>query len=338
MSSSLLASSMRCSAHRLTRWFFSLGLVSPCAFPVPAASPVTAERFDYHGWTGSVLLGNGLVEAVIVPAAGRVMQFRFAGSAKGPFWENPARRGTRADPASGEWANFGGDKSWPAPQGAWFRLIAHTWPPPAGFDGLPMEASIDGAAVTLVSPIDPHYGIRVRRRIELAPGRPVMTITTRYEKVGGPPIETGIWTITQLQDPAAVYAVLPAGPRADPPYVRQSDEPPPGLTLAGTLLSLTRDPLKNHKIGLRASTLVWVGPAEVLRLDSAVVAGATYPDNGCSAEVYTQADPLPYVELELLAPLATLKPGAASEHAMIYTLAHRAAPSPAAEIARLLRP
>jgi hypothetical protein len=329
---------MRCSAHRLARWFLPLSLVLPRAFPEPAPGPVTATRCDYHGWTGSVLLGNGLVEAVIVPAVGRVMQFRFAGSVAGPFWENPARQDARTGAASVEWANFGGDKSWPAPQSAWPRLIGRGWPPPSGFDGLPMEASIDGAAVTLVSPIDPHYGIRVRRRIELAPGRPVMTITTRYEKVGGPPVETGIWTITQLRDPAAVYAVLPAGHRADPAYVRQSEAPPPSLAVTGGLVSLTRDPLQSHKIGFRTGTLVWIGPTEVLRLDVTVVAGATYPDDGCSAEVYTQADPLAYVELELLAPLAILQPGAASEHTMVYTLAHRAAPSPAAEIERLLRP
>ena len=36
-------------------------------------------RTNYHGWADSILVSNGRVEAVIVPAVGRVMQFRFAG-------------------------------------------------------------------------------------------------------------------------------------------------------------------------------------------------------------------------------------------------------------------
>jgi hypothetical protein len=201
-----------------------------------------------------------------------------------------------------------------------------------------MEAATDGAAVTLISQVDPDYGVRVRRRIELIPDRPVMTITTRYEKVSGRAVETGIWTITQLKDPAAVFALLPGGPRPDPAYVRQSDEPPPSLAVANGLLSLTRDPVKNHKIGVRSGTLVWVGPTELLRLDSAVVAGAKYPDGGSSAEVYTQSDPQPYVELEMLGPIETVQIGDAIERVTTYTLKHRITPSPGAEIERFLKP
>src|ERR1044071_7118728 len=50
-------------------------------------------RTNYHGWANSILLSNGRVEAVIVPAIGRVMQFRFAGEEDGPFWENRALDG-----------------------------------------------------------------------------------------------------------------------------------------------------------------------------------------------------------------------------------------------------
>src|ERR1041384_218159 len=88
---------------------------------------------NYHGWTNSILVSNGRVEAVIVPAIGRVMQFRFAGEEDGPFWENSAMTGKAPDPAATEWGNFGGDKTWPAPQSDWPKTTPRAWPPPVAF-------------------------------------------------------------------------------------------------------------------------------------------------------------------------------------------------------------
>ena len=299
--------------------------------------PRSVQHIDYKGWPNSLLLSNGLLEAVVVPAIGRVMQLRFAGERDGPFWENPMIGAhTTATDAEG-WANFGGDKAWPSPQADWEHIARRSWPPPAGFDGQPMEAAIDGpAAVTLASPIDAGYGIRVRRRIELSPDRPIMTVTTTYERVAGAPIEVAVWVITQLKNPVVVSAPLGEASGKGTGYEPQSDELPAGLHVADGLLSLTRDPRQNHKIGMRAATLVWIGTTEMLRIDSALVAGAKYPDDGCSAEVYTNADPLPYVELELLGPLASLAVGESIERVSTYTLGRRTEKDPATEIKRLL--
>ena len=299
--------------------------------------PRSVQRIDYQGWSDSFLLSNGLVEAVVVPSVGRIMQLRFAGERDGPFWENPMIGAhTTATDAEG-WANFGGDKAWPSPQADWEHIARRSWPPPAGFDGQPMEAAIDGpAAVTLASPIDAGYGIRVRRRIELSPDRPIMTVTTTYERVAGAPIEVAVWVITQLKNPVVVSAPLGEASGKGSGFEPQSDELPAGLHVADGLLSLTRDPRQNHKIGMRAATLVWIGATELLRIDSALVAGAKYPDDGCSAEVYTNADPLPYVELELLGPLASLAVGESIERVSTYTLGRRTEKDPATEIKRLL--
>ena len=293
-------------------------------------------RIDYQGWPDSIVLSNGVVEAVIVPAIGRVMQLRFAGEQEGPFWENDKLRRTKPDADSTEWANFGGDKAWPAPQANWLQIISRGWPPPAGFDGMPMEAVVEGAAVILVSPVDPGFGIRVRRRIELQPGLPVMTTTTRYEKISGPPVEVGVWVITQVKDPVAVFAILSETAHSGAGYVRQSDELPAHFKLEDNLMALTRDPKKNHKIGTMAGTLVWVGRTELLRIDSALVPGGKYPDDGSSAEIYTNLDPLAYVELELLGPLAPMVVGDKIERLSTYTLKHRTRNDPAAEIKKLL--
>jgi hypothetical protein len=293
-------------------------------------------RINYHGWPDAILLRNGVVEAVIVPAIGRVMQLRFAGEPEGPFWENDKLLGKKPEAESTDWANFGGDKAWPAPQASWPQIIARGWPPPRGFDGMPMEAVVEGSAVILASPVDPDFGIRVRRRIELQPGLPVMTTTTRYEKISGPPVEVGVWVITQVKDPVAVYAIMPETTHSDAGYVRQSDELPVNFKLENNLIALTRDSKKNHKIGTMAGTLVWVGRNELLRIDSALVPGGKYPDDGSSAEIYTNLDPLAYVELEILGPLAPMVVGDKIERLSTYTLAHRTENDPATEIKKFL--
>jgi hypothetical protein len=300
--------------------------------------PRSVQRIDYQGWPGSLLLGNGLVEAVVVPAIGRIMQLRFVGERDGPFWENPSPPAPNTARVANDWANYGGDKAWPSPQSDWERVSGRGWPPPDAFDGRPMEATIESSgAVTLLSPVDTGYGIRVRRRIELAADRPVMTVTTTYEKIAGQPVEVAVWVITQLKDPLLVGAPLAGSPDKGVDFVPQSGGQPAGLKVADRILSLTRDPRQNHKIGMHSGTLVWVGATELLQIDTVLVAGARYPDDGCSAEIYTNADPLAYVELELLGPAALMAAGEKIEHTSNYTLERRTGIEPALEIKRVLK-
>jgi len=325
-------------------WTALLGLTLACPMKSAAASsmepgaahPGNVIRIDYHGWTDALLLRNSVVEAVIVPSIGRVMQFRFAGSQEGPFWENDKLLGTKPDAESTDWANFGGDKAWPAPQANWPQIASRGWPPPGGFDGLPQEAVVEGPAVILVSPVDPSFGIGMRRRIELRPGQPVMTITTRYEKASGPPVEVSVWIITQLKNPVTTQAIFadPQLPRET--EVRQLNESPAAFQLERGRLTLARDPDWNHKIGVRSATLVWIGEKEILRIDSPLVADGKYPDNGSSAEIYTNAGPLAYVELEMLGPLEKMAIGDKIERVSTYTLKQRAENDPATESKRSL--
>src|SRR5712691_2985388 len=55
------------------------------------------SSINYHGWADSLLLNNGQVEAVVVPAIGRVMQFHFVGE-DDILWENEKLQGQSANP------------------------------------------------------------------------------------------------------------------------------------------------------------------------------------------------------------------------------------------------
>jgi hypothetical protein len=232
----------------------------------------------------------------------------------------------KPDPRSAEWGNFGGDKSWPAPQDDWPKMIGRGWPPPPTFDSVPLEGKAVSSALLLESPVDPAYGIRFRRRIEIDRRRPIMTITTTYEKVAGNPVKVGIGVITQLSEPDRVFMVLPEKTRFAQGYVQQQFGLPADLRVDGRFVSMRRG--KQAQIGSDANTLLWMNDRYVLRIDSSRVPAAEYADQNTSATVYTSADPLKYVELEPFGPLRTMRVGDHIERVVTYTLMRRTEKDP----------
>lgn len=294
------------------------------------------SKTRYHGWREAWRCQNDQVEVIVVPEIGRVMQFRFLDD-PGPFWENRALDGRAPDRRSPTWRNFGGDKPWPAPQADWPKITARAWPPPAGFDACPMDADTKDNQLILISPTDPDYGIRVVRRIELDAQKPVLTVSTTFEKVRGKSVTSGVWVVTQLKSPELVAMPATAGSRFPRAYLQQSARLPADLRLQGGAISFTRDPKTPWKIGSDAGTLVWIGAATALRIDSPRVKGAEYPDQGCSVELYTNPDPDAYVELETLGPLRTLSVGESALSESVYTLSRRTCPDARAEAGKILQ-
>ncbi|HSS97139.1 MAG TPA: DUF4380 domain-containing protein [Terriglobales bacterium] len=318
----------------------SLVLVLFLVVCVPSfAADKTAHRqgissITYHGWADSLLLNNGKAEVVIVPAIGRVMQFNFAGE-DGVLWENGKLEGKPADSTSKEWINFGGDKSWPSPQADWPKMIGRGWPPPATFDSTPLTARTKDSVVELVSPVDPTYGIRVHRYIKLDSHRPILTITTTYEKVSGDPVKVGIAVITQLRDPQRAFIKLPAQTKYPDGYALLNFEKPQDAKFQDGLFSLTRSHQKSSQIGNDGSSLLWMNEKYALRIDSPHVDGAEYAENS-SAVIYTNADPDGYVELETYGPLTMMKAGDKIERTNVYTLSKRSETDPDVEAKKIL--
>ncbi|MEO1432153.1 MAG: DUF4380 domain-containing protein [Cyanobacteria bacterium J06633_8] len=278
---------------------------------------VTVTKTNYQGWEDSYILSNSQVEAVIVPAIGRIMQFRLPGG-ENTFWEDSQLYGKL--PNKEEWNNFGGDKTWPAPQSEWKKMTKISWPPPATFDAAPVEIEVQKNEITLISEIDPFYGIRFYRRITLEPNQPIMKVTTTFDKVKGDLQEVSVWTVTQLKEPVSVFAAIPQPSIFPQGYNKQSDDLPANLKIDNGILSLTRDRNQKHKIGSDASRLLWVGENVAVRMDSARIDKVIYPDNNSSSEIYTNSDPQAYVELEFLSPLKTLKIGEKMDLTVTYTL------------------
>lgn len=99
-----------------------MGILEPCA----------VARGDFRGWQ-AVYLTNGLVRVVAVPdIGGRLMAYDLGDT---PYlFVDPHLAGKLFSPAENQgdgslaaWKNYGGDKTWPAPQG-WDG--PHQWPGP----------------------------------------------------------------------------------------------------------------------------------------------------------------------------------------------------------------
>lgn len=313
--------------------FLTLALV--CALPHTLAAPVTVATAQTHrGWRDAIVLRNPTVEVVIVPSIGRVMQLRFVGETESPFWENEKLAG-RAMPPSEPWkvahGSFGGDKTWPAPQSDW------DWPPPTAFDAVPNTATVDPAGtVTLTTPVDSKSGLRALRRITLDPTEPVMRIATTYEKISGAPVTVSVWVITQLRDPVAVFMPVPEKSLFPTGATTEWSVPAEFLRRETTWIRFTRNPAKSQKTGNDGTSLVWAGTRQLLRITIPRVAGADYPDAGCSVEVYANEDPFPYVELETLGPLKTLRSGEHLSATTTYRLARRSPAPLEADVRALL--
>jgi hypothetical protein len=269
---------------------------------ITAEAAVNVQKVVYHGWNEAFVISNGKAEAVVVPEIGRIMQFRFAGEEDGPFWENRSLDGRAPNPQSSEWINFGGDKTWPAPQAAWAKMTGRGWPPPQAFDSMPVRAVMTNQDLILISKVDPHYGIQTERRISLSPVNAQMKIETIYHKVEGAPVRVSIWVITQLRDPDRMFIPVPLGSIFASGYNKQSDFLPANLARNGDLLACTRGAKDSTKIGSDAGRLVWSNKKYILEISAPREAQGEFPDSGSSAEIYTNPDPNKYVEFELLGP------------------------------------
>ena len=269
---------------------------------------VQAQRFTYHGWTNSLRLSNRSAEIVIVPRIGRIMRFAPIG---GPnvLWENPQLLGSSLPPASQQtdWLNFGGDKLWPAPQSRW------GWPPDPYLDGSPWSARVRGDdSVEMLSPISPSTKLQFRRRVVLHEHDASVTIRNELINRGEDAVEWSVWEVAQVADPD--WADMRVG---KPSIFRDGfrifpDNPAPAdsVVLMGERVRARRHAGSPYKIGadplrteLRAQVSGWLftvtGPNR---------GRDQYPDEGCSVEIFSNPDPLPYMELEALSPVVRLSP------------------------------
>lgn len=309
-----------------------------------------AYRADFRDWE-ACYLENDLLRLVAVPdIGGRIMALDL-----GPysyFFIDPDLAGKlfSADENQGDgslraWKNYGGDKTWPAPQG-WDNEEQWPGPPDPVLDSgrysvENLACDDDMATIRMVSPADEHTGIQITRQFTLRRGSSQVEVQLSFKNVVDRPVRWSIWDVVQLRaermdngrlvhDPSCVVTV-PLNPRSRFPAGYQvmfgaEDNPQWRIDAANGLFYAGYD-WHIGKVGLD-SQAGWVafshgreGYAFVERF--AVEQEAEYPDGGMTVECWTvgagQVGNLDYgatslflMETEVLAPLRTIAPGKAT--------------------------
>lgn len=282
----------------------------------------------------AIWLENGLLRLGLVPVlGGRLLSLS---TPDGPelLWRNekllsddlePRRAHQPHSGSLGDWLNYGGDKTWIAPQG-WDRDDQWAGPPDPVLDSGPYAARVEegpeAAAVILTSQDDPRTGLRLTRTFELASGACGYRLKLRAVNTSDRSVRWALWNITQLPADGEGGTYV-----AGPPQVAELIAGTGTLTwqVNGAGVHVPHQDVVG-KLGFPAATgqLSHTGQGRTLTLSFFVDAGGEYPDSGSRVEVWME-HPLPaplaelgqldpparIVECEVLGPLTTLAPGEA---------------------------
>jgi hypothetical protein len=178
--------------------------------------PLRLELGDFRGWP-AVYLRNGLATVVAVPdIGGRLMAFDL-----GPYpflYVDRDLAGklftleeNQGDGSLAAWKNYGGNKTWPAPQGWDTEAEWHGPPDPILDSGryTLIDSGVDGksAWVEMVSPPEPYTGLQITRKACLLAGSARLALDLSFTNISQRPVRWSIWDVTQLR----AERVLPGG-------------------------------------------------------------------------------------------------------------------------------
>jgi len=212
------------------------------------------------------------------------------------------------------WHLYGGHRLWHAPE-----VHPRTYVP----DNQPISYEPISEGVRITQPVEALTGIQKSLEVWLAPEGSHVRVIHRLHNLGVWEVRLAAWAITAMA--AGGCAILPLPPRGTHKTHLQpvsalalwayTDLSDPRWTLGRSYVLARQDPLRpmEQKIGLH-TPLGWAAYARrghlfIKRFD--YHPDATYPDWGCTVEVFTNERLL---ELESLGPLTTLAPGEYLEH------------------------
>ncbi len=269
------------------------------------------EKTAYKGWPNCYRLANDKVELIITTDVGpRIIRFAFIGR-DNILKEYKTMLGKTGGSA---WRIYGGHRLWHAPEAK-----PRTYYP----DNQTVSIEEHTGFVRTVQPTEPTTGIQKEMDIALAPDTAHVKVTHRLRNTGMWAVDLAPWALTVMAQGGV--AVIPLPPRGSHEtdllpantltlwtYTDMSD---PRWTWGERYILLRQDPqaAKPQKIGALVPDGwgAYAGKDALFVKTVSFTAGARYPDMGCSVETFTNADML---ELETVAPMTRLEPGAAIEH------------------------
>ncbi|HPG39843.1 MAG TPA: hypothetical protein PLP19_11755 [bacterium] len=311
----------------LLTWFL---IFSACADKNATTKPITTEdgvkKMKWNGWNDAYQITNATTQVIVVPAIGRIMFYGFKDGVN-ILWNDPQTFG-RTLPQDltsvRSWTNFGGDKVWPTGQNDFPKINGMAWPPDPYFDGAPHTIKVLADGVEITSPVSEFCGAQSVREIRLAEEGSRLTIRQIIKKIkqakilSVEPIRYTIWNVTQVNSPDQTLFNLNANSKFPNGYIMMSQNGASNFSVEGQTGIFIPSASSDQKAG--ADSDKWLAAI----IDDVVIGefftytpGETFPDGGCSAEVYTCPS---YTELELLSATKLLRIGESIEFTIAWEL------------------
>jgi hypothetical protein len=291
----------------------------------PRPAPPAIRSALFKGWD-AVWIERGPLTLILVPqVGGRIMSVCLHG--RELAFVNPAYLGRVDDIAAITdlhaykrrvgFRLWGGEKTWLAPQDRWTDDV-----PFVDLDSGAYELSLDRStgAATMTSPVCRETGVEIERRVELGDRDGTWRITHTLRNRSDRVVNWAPWSVDMMLRPATVF--LPT--RAASPYprgVRTFDNEGVSTTVRDEVVSFLDDiAVISCRRPVRFKYGADADPGRLLAVLEAGDRGLVgyrksvptyYPrpyGAGCVLEVFN-APALPYLELELHGPLASLQPG-----------------------------
>ena len=306
------------------------------------------EKTDFRGWP-AVYLRNGLVTLAAVPdIGGRLMAYNLGDY---PFlFVDPDLAGklfseeqNQGDGSLAAWKNYGGDKTWPSPQG-WDNEAQWHGPPDPVLDtgryrlqGL--QCGDRAVALQMVSPPDLRTGVQITRQVTLYQGGSRVVLDLSFTNISERQVRWSIWDVAQLyagrsvpggelEPETACSVTVPLHPNSRFQrgfYVMFGDERNPQWTVdAEKGLFVGRYLWEIGKVGID-SPAGWIAFSNAaagcaFTEQFTVFPDAEYPDQGATVECWTvgrgkvanldyEQSQIYLMETEVLSPFYSFKPG-----------------------------
>ncbi|MEU1981783.1 DUF4380 domain-containing protein [Nocardia sp. NPDC019395] len=331
--------------------------------PRPPATGTHVEIDEGAGHRPDVVwLDNAVLRLGFVPAlGGRLLSVQLRG--RETLWRNadlldenlyPVPPHVPA-PVSGPmsaWNNYGGDKTWPAPQG-WSGPAEWAGPPDPVLDSGPYDRHVErtpgAVTLTMTSGHDPRTGLTLTRAVTLRDGQSWYDVRLEARNTSAQPVRWALWNVTQRAaggpGSGGVYVGVTDGDHRAVPLAVGTGAPRHQVLGADRLVVPHQDVV--GKIGFPGAG-GWLAHAahgitttQTFTIDPR----GAYPDGGSRVEVWMEhplSEPIEHlgglrprariVEIELLGPSVTLAPG---EHS---ALAYRSATAAGAGEVRTVTP
>lgn len=276
------------------------------------------EEIAYKHFGRCYRLGNDHVDLLVTGEFGpRIIRFGFIG-AENEFAEVDF---SLAIPGHGSWRLHGGHRFWHAPED-----MIRTYIP----DDEPVRIEAHGDFIRVRQPIQQATGISKELDIALAPDRPAVNVAHRLRNHNLWPVDLAPWALSAMREGGACFLPLP-GRRAPVPgelpaistitLWQFSDMSDRRFSWGRDCIRIQHDREQEapQKIGAQVTdgwAAYWREGKLFLKTFD-YVAGARYPDGGCTVEVFFNDE---FLELETLGPLTRLAPGASVEHRETWRL------------------